>query len=111
MAVSQQPADNDDEDERQRSRRHSKVPHGTKNPNPTQLQFYPSQWKDVLENGKDRYTRLIFLELGFTSKQEDQRFALDCLTEAIYSHEEAGNGVEEGIRFQLNHFMVTHLLL
>lgn len=78
---------------RKRAKRHSKTSRpavGT----PTQLQFYPSQWTDVLESAKRKYRLVIATEIGFPHPKKDLNRASDCLTEAMAAHEDGGGMVE-----------------
>lgn len=80
---------------RKRAKRHSKTSRpavGT----PTQLQFYPSQWSDVLEKAKKKYRLVVATEIGFPHPKKDSNRAFDCLTEAIAEHEDDGGMVEPG---------------
>ena len=87
----------DTEDEQPlRLKRHSKTPYGTKRPNPTQLQFYPPRWRDILDKAIDAYALAVFIRLGFTSKEDDLPTAGQCLMEAIAEHDAVGRFVEAG---------------
>jgi len=70
--------------------------HRTKSPK--NLNFYPSQWRDVLEDAKVNYTLHISAEKGFPSRdKEGMTDAETCLMEAIAKHKDEGGKVEPGI--------------
>ena len=79
-----------------RARRHSKKLYHSDS-SPTQLRFYPSQWKDVLEKAKDAYALLIFIKFGFKTTEKDLSEATACLAKALAEHEGAGRRVEAGM--------------
>jgi hypothetical protein len=89
-------SDSDEEPSQKRAKRHSKTPYNTPKTDPTQLQFYPSQWRDILEEGKKKYRLSLLLETLFPDRNKDIHFAVDCLEEAISDHEAEGGMAEAG---------------
>jgi hypothetical protein len=80
--------------------RHSINPYGTKVPVPTQQQFYPSQWRDVLDKAKELWRRWMSITEGGgfpnPKNKEHVSAALGCLMSAIETHESEGGVLEEG---------------
>lgn len=70
-------------------------------PKPTQLQFYPSQWKDVLEASKWKFRIWMSTVKAFPNRRKDMDEAMDCLTSAIAEHQEEGGLLEPGIQYIL----------
>jgi hypothetical protein len=81
---------------RRRAPRHSVTPYGSKPPVSTQLRWYPPQWSDVLNDGKDIFTLYLVTKVPFPGKRESLDEVEECLHEAIRRHEEKGRGVEPG---------------
>lgn len=101
----------DDEDEsqpvRKRAKRHSK--NRSDGALPTQLQFYPSLWADILEESKQRYRLYLATENAFPHPKKDRHRATECLMEAIAAHEEDGGKVEQGKSVFLNAMRLIYL--
>jgi hypothetical protein len=81
-----------------RTKRHSKTPYGGKEALPTQLQFYPSQWRDVLEQAKWKFRLWLSTECPFPDRLKHISEAEDCIDEALAEHKEDGGRVEPGIQ-------------
>ena len=79
-----------------RAKRHSKKAYRSSNLDPTQLQFYPSQWRDILEAAKTKYRLSIVMEMLFPDRKKKFNLAVDCLDEALAEHETNGGLVEDG---------------
>lgn len=82
-----------------RAKRHSKTPYSRMNKGkgkPTQLQFYPSHWVDVLEKAKKKKRLHIIKERPFAECERHLSDATDCLTEALTEYQAAGGRVEPG---------------
>lgn len=95
--------DNEDDDDKsqplkKRAKRHSKTTRSETGV-PTQLQFYPSQWSDVLENAKQRYRLYLATVNAFPHRKKDRQQATFSLMEAIAAHENEGGMVEPGRNF------------
>lgn len=79
-----------------RVKRHSRVPYTERIPQPTQLKFYPSQWREVLENAKNNYRLFLVGTYPWPERTKDLKECADCLTEALTRHEEDDREVKEG---------------
>jgi hypothetical protein len=80
-----------------RARRHSKTPYGGNPALPTQLHFYPSQWRDVLEQAKWKFRIWLSMHCPFPDREKHIANAEDCIDEALAEHKADGGGVEPGI--------------
>lgn len=89
-------SDKDSDNALPRAKRNSKKAHNGDTSDPTQLQFYPSQWKDVLDETKDAFALIVFTKLGFLERSKDLSTAGTCLVNMLAKHEAAGNFVEDG---------------
>ncbi|KIM73191.1 hypothetical protein PILCRDRAFT_15438 [Piloderma croceum F 1598] len=80
-----------------RAKRHSQTPRGSAN-NPTQLQFYPLQWTEVLELAKTKWRLSLLIKWAFPkqSKFDTTNVLKECLTTAIADHGAEGGLVEKG---------------
>jgi hypothetical protein len=60
------------------------------------MQFYPSQWRDVLEEAKWKFRLWLLTECPFPDRKIHFKKAEDCIEEALTEHWENGGGVEPG---------------
>jgi hypothetical protein len=89
----------DDESEpHTRARRHSGTPYG-RSFSPTQLQFYPLQWTEVLELAKNKWRLHLLTIWAFPKRRKSDTTTTlkECLTTAIADHEDDGGLVEKGM--------------
>jgi hypothetical protein len=84
-------------DSHTRAKRHSQMPHGS-SVRPTQLQFYPLQWTEVLELAKTKWRLHLLIEWAFPKRHKSDTTTIlkECLTTAIADHEAEGGLVEKG---------------
>jgi hypothetical protein len=83
-----------------RAKRHSKVPYDQENKGkPTQLQFYPLHWRDVLEKAKKKKRLHTVQFRQFSERDHHLRDATDCLTETLAEFRREGGRVEPGRSF------------
>lgn len=80
-----------------RAKRHSITPYQGRTSKPTQLNFYPGQWQDILEVAKRKYRLYLATKNAFPDREKDFGEARDCLTEAMQEHTDASGDVEIGI--------------
>jgi hypothetical protein len=93
-------SDNKSEDQLKyhtRAKRHSQKAYGS-SVSPTQLQFYPLQWTEVLELAKKKWRRYLLVKWAFPKrcKLDTTTVLKECLTTAIADHEADGGLVEKG---------------
>jgi hypothetical protein len=83
-----------------RAKRHSKVPYnGESKGKPTQLQFYPFHWHDVLEKAKKKKRLHTVQFRQFSERDHHLRDATDCLTETLEEFRREGGRVKPGRSF------------
>jgi hypothetical protein len=68
-------------------------------PKPTQLAFYPSQWHDLIEDGKLCFCMTASIKKGFPKRQVALIEAGDCPTGVMAVHANGGGTVETGMIF------------
>jgi hypothetical protein len=93
----------DSEQTRPRAKRHSKTPYGGRSAKPTQMQFYPSQWRDILECSKWGFRLWLVIYNPFPDRTEHIGEAEDCIDEALALHQAKGKRVEPGTRLEMWH--------
>ncbi|KAF8886185.1 hypothetical protein BD779DRAFT_1471302 [Infundibulicybe gibba] len=76
--------------------RHSKKSYNEHIILPTQFNFYPSQWRDVLGLAKLKFRHYITTMDPFPERQTNLKVATNFLMEAISDHERNGGLLEEG---------------
>ncbi|KAF8888214.1 hypothetical protein BD779DRAFT_1470269 [Infundibulicybe gibba] len=79
-----------------RALRHSKKSYNEHIILPTQFNFYPSQWRDVLGLAKPKFRHYITTTDLFPKRQTNLQVATNFLMEAISDHERNGGLFEEG---------------
>jgi len=91
-------ASTDDEEEKTRAKRHSLKHYTRLTDNSKKLGFYPPQWQDVLESAQKLWRQWMALECGFPERANEAHLdqAMQCITDALRQHQEAGNKVEDG---------------
>lgn len=74
---------------KRRAARHSRTPYSTSKskPKPTQLEFYPGQWSDVLEKAKRRFHLFLATNIPFPNCDNHLSKAQDFVSEAINDHQ------------------------
>lgn len=77
-------------------KRHSKTPYGAAAAKPTQLQYYPGQWTDVLNDAKMRFRLFISTENAFPTPGVGREAAENALADAMNAHKADGGTVEPG---------------
>lgn len=81
----------------QRAGRYSKTPRSEIEAKPTQLNFYPGNWRDLLEFAKRIFRRWLACENGFpTRRLKLPPEAGECVAEALAEHRDKGGVVEPG---------------
>jgi len=89
--------DSDSSDRPKRAKRYSKTPRSEIVAKPTQLGFYPSQWRDVLELAKLNFRRWLACKNAFPVRRANLLGeASECVVEALAEHEEKGYRTEAG---------------
>lgn len=84
---------------RRRAPRNSKTPYGSRPPKPTQLTFYPPQWRDLIEDTKLRFRMTASIKKGFPNRRAGLIEAGDCLMETMAAFSDGGGTVETGMIF------------
>jgi hypothetical protein len=92
-------ADSDSDMDRplKRAKRHSKTPYdGERKGKPTQMQFFPPHWKDVLEMAKKAKRFHLVKFRPFPEREKHLPESTDCLTESLSEYRGKGGRVEPG---------------
>jgi hypothetical protein len=63
---------------------------------PTQLQFYPLSWRDVLEAAKNKFQCFVAARNPYPNREDGIQEAGDCTVEALADHQNEGKKVEPG---------------
>lgn len=63
---------------------------------PTQLQFYPARWRELLESAKIKFRFYLTVVKSFPTREEGIAEAGDCILEALSEYRDAGKTVERG---------------
>jgi hypothetical protein len=61
------------------------------------LQFYPSQWQDILESSKKKFCLWMATTDPWPVQEDALKEAKSCLDEALLEHKEAGGLIEKGM--------------
>lgn len=80
-----------------RAKRYSKSARSDITATPTQLGFYPGQWRDVLEAAKRHFREWLACKNGFPTRRMDLGEARECVAEALAAHQQRGLAVEPGM--------------
>lgn len=64
---------------------------------PTQLQFYPPLWRDVLESAKANFRLYLTTNKPFPNRKEGVAEAADCISDALSKRRDVGKRVEDGM--------------
>jgi hypothetical protein len=96
-----------------RAKRHTHGPYSATSTNPKRLRYYPSQWRDVLEEAKFKFRRWLGITNAFPDpkNEEHRKVAAECISQAIFEHQESGGRVEDREIALYFCCMVTHCLL
>jgi hypothetical protein len=82
---------------KKRARRGARTESGGVHQDPTQLQFYPPCWRDVLETSKERLRCFAGTQNFFPTRDVGIREAGDCIAEVLAEYQAEGKKVEAGM--------------
>ena len=91
------PAPNSPHWQKKRARRHTRTDRSGVHQDPTQLQFYPPVWRDVLESAKNKLRCYAGTKNFFPTRDEGIQEAGDCITEVLADYQAQGKKVEAGM--------------
>ena len=95
IQVSPESAPDSQPQKKKRAQRHSQ--NDRTRSSPTQLQFYPPSWRDVLEAAKNKFRCYISAVNPYPSREDGIREASDCVVEALADHRASGKKVDPGM--------------
>ena len=81
-----------------RLRQHSQKSHSGHSTDPNRLRFYPSQWRDVLDNAIKWWRLWMVLSCAFPNRGNHNHsdMAIECIVKALDEHQKNGASVESG---------------
>lgn len=79
-----------------RAARNSRKPSGSA-ADPTQLQFYPTNWTEALEGAKNNWRLYLLKTWAFPKRRQHEAGLAECLMSAIAAHEADGGMLERGM--------------
>ena len=80
---------------------HSKTPYGTGSADPTQLQFYPSNWGEMLSIAKGFWHLFLAMVFAFPKCHDHKDEHQECLMKAIAEFEKEDSILEPGEAYLL----------
>jgi hypothetical protein len=83
--------------QQKKSKRHSEKSNTQIGGNPTQLQFHPPLWRDVLESAKANFRLYLTTIKPFPNRKEGVAEAADCILDALSKRRNVDKRVEGGM--------------